>query len=132
MDIYELFKPGMTKELKFEVLEEHSALQLGSGSLRVLATPMMIRFMELVSHTLLAEHLPDGYSSVGFHVDVRHLAPTPIHKTVRVRSQILEVEENRILFAVSAWDELEKIGDGQHKRVIIKVNRFLKKVESKI
>lgn len=132
MDIAELFKPGMTNEAAFEVKEEHSALQLGSGSLRVLATPMMIRFMELLSHKLLAENLPAGYSSVGVHVDVRHLAPTPINKSVRVRCEILEVKGRRIKFSVTAWDEIEKIGEGQHKRVIIEVDRFFSRVEAKM
>ena len=131
MNITEFFKPGMTSEATFEVKEEHSALQLGSGSMRVLATPMMIRFMELISHRLLAQHLPEGYSSVGVHVDVRHLAPTPINKTVRVRCEILEVKERGIKFSVTAWDEIEKIGAGHHKRVIIEVDRFFSRVEAK-
>ena len=131
MNIIELFKPGMTSEATFEVKEEHSALQLGSGSMRVLATPMMIRFMELISHRLLAQHLPEGYSSVGVLVDVRHLAPTPINKTVRVRCEILEVKERGIKFSVTAWDEIEKIGAGYHKRVIIEVERFFSRVEAK-
>jgi predicted thioesterase len=122
----------MTNEATFEVKEEHSALQLGSGSLRVLATPMMIRFMELISHQLLAQTLPDAYSSVGVHVDVRHLAPTPIDKTIRVRCEILEVKERGIRFSVSAWDNIEKIGEGQHKRVIIEVDRFFSRVEAKM
>ena len=132
MNITELFRPGMTNEAAFEVKEEHSALQLGSGSLRVLATPMMIRFMELISHELIAQNLPGAYSSVGVHVDVRHLAPTPINKIVRFRCEILEVKEPGIKFSVNAWDEVEKIGEGQHKRVIIEVDRFFSRVEAKM
>ena len=132
MDITKLFEPGMNEEAVFEVKEEHSALQLGSGSMRVLATPTMIRFMELLSHQLLAQYLPEGYSSVGVHVDVRHLAPTPINKSVRVRCEILEVKGHRIKFSVSAWDEVEQVGAGQHKRVIIEVDRFFSRVEAKM
>ena len=102
MDITELFEPGMKEEAVFEVKEEHSALQLGSGSMRVLATPMMIRFMELLSYQLLAQYLPEGYSSVGVHVDVRHMAPTPINKTVLVRCEIIQVKKRSIIFSVSA------------------------------
>ena len=131
MDIKELFEPGMTREAPFDVKEEHSALQLGSGSMRVLATPMMIRFMELLSHQLLAEYLPDGYSSVGVHVDVRHLAPTPVNKTVRVRCEVIEVKKRSINFSVSAWDDIEQIGEGQHKRVVIEVDSFFSRVQAK-
>jgi len=76
--------------------------------------------------------VPAGYSSVGVHVDVRHLAPTPINKSVRVRCEIFEVKGRGIKFSVTAWDEVEKIGEGQHKRVIIEVDRFFSRVEAKM
>lgn len=121
----------MYRETIFDVTEEHSAIQLGSGSMRVLATPMMIRFMEITSHRLLEQRLPDGLSSVGIHVDVRHQAPTPINNKVRVRSEILELNESRVLFSVTAWDDLEQVGTGFHQRVIIDLARFMKRVEAK-
>ena len=122
----------MYLENNFEVTEEHSALQLGSGPIKVLATPMMIRFMELTSHQLLDQHLPEGLSSVGFHVDVRHLAPTPINSVVRVRCEIMELKDTRVKFSVAAWDDSDKVGDGTHQRAIIDLKRFQKRVESKI
>ena len=121
----------MYRETVFDVMEEHSAIQLGSGSMRVLATPMMIRFMEITSHRLLEQRLPDGLSSVGIHVDVRHQAPTPINNQVRVRSEIVELNESRVLFSVTAWDDLEQVGTGFHQRVIIDLARFMKRVEAK-
>lgn len=131
MELTEHFQPGMYRETIFDVTEEHSAIQLGSGSMRVLATPMMIRFMEITSHRLLEQRLPDGLSSVGIHVDVRHQAPTPINNKVRVRSEILELNESRVLFSVTAWDDLEQVGTGFHQRVIIDLARFMKRVEAK-
>ena len=131
MELTEHFQPGMYRETVFDVMEEHSAIQLGSGSMRVLATPMMIRFMEITSHRLLEQRLPDGLSSVGIHVDVRHQAPTPINNQVRVRSEIVELNESRVLFSVTAWDDLEQVGTGFHQRVIIDLARFMKRVEAK-
>jgi len=131
MEAAELFKPGMSLEVSFQVEEQYTAKHVGSGALRVLATPSMIAFMERCSHSLLAQHLPEGKSSVGAWVDVHHLAPTPFGCKVRVRCEILEVDGPRVTFAVQAWDEQEKVGEGKHQRVIIDQERFLKRVQSK-
>ncbi len=132
MEINELIHPGMVREDSFEISQDNSAIHLGSGSSRVLATPWMIAFMERVSHRLLMCCLPDGYSSVGTHLDVRHLAPTPVGATIRVRAEVLSVEGNRIFFSIEAWDKFEKIGEGQHERVAIEEARFWRRVEKKL
>jgi predicted thioesterase len=121
----------MRREDSFPITMENSAIHLGSGSSRVLATPWMIAFMERVSHRLLTCCLPEGYSSVGTHLDVRHLAPTPVGATIRVRTEVLSLDGHRVNFAVEAWDELEKIGEGKHERVVIDEARFLRRVEKK-
>ncbi len=131
MEVNDLIHPGMTLEKTFVVQEQHLAAHLGSGSLRVLATPAMIAAMEAVSHTLLAQALPEGYSSVGTHVDVRHLAPTPLGSTVRVKTEVMEVDGIRVQFNVQAWDEREQVGSGLHERVVIDHARFLRRVASK-
>ena len=132
MEVSELIQPGMTREDSFPITQENSAIHIGSGSSRVLATPWMIAFMERVSHRLLTCCLPEGYSSVGTHLDVRHMAPTPVGATIRVRVEVLSVEENRVHFSLEAWDSLEKIGEGRHERVVIDEARFLRRVEKKI
>jgi fluoroacetyl-CoA thioesterase len=91
----------------------------------------MIAFMEGASHSLLAQYLPEGYSSVGTHVDVRHLAPTPQGSTVRVKTEVVEIEGNLVKFNVQAWDELEQIGSGLHERAIIEIARFQRRVATK-
>jgi len=131
MDLSALIKPGMSLETTFQVEAQHSAAQIGSGSLRVLATPIMIAFMESTSHRLLAQRLPAGYSSVGMLVNVRHLAPTLLGSSVRVLSEVLEVDGLRVTFSVQAWDQSEQIGDGQHQRMVIDEARFLRRVEAK-
>jgi fluoroacetyl-CoA thioesterase len=131
MDLTEFIKPGMSLETTFQVEAQHSAAHIGSGSLRVLATPIMIAYMESASHRLLAQRLPAGYSSVGMLVDVRHLAPTPLGGYVRVRSEVLAVDGLRVTFSVQAWDQIEQIGDGQHQRMVIDEARFLRRVEAK-
>src|SRR5512137_292552 len=132
MELSELIQPGQTREDSFEITMENSAIHIGSGSSRVLATPWMIAFMERVSHRLLTCCLPEGFSSVGTHLDVRHLAPTPVGATIRVKAEVLSIDGNRVNFSIEAWDNLEKIGEGQHERVVIEENRFLRRVEKKL
>jgi fluoroacetyl-CoA thioesterase len=131
MELTELIHPGMTNEETFVIVEKYLASHVGSGSLRVLATPWLISFMEGVSHRLLAKHLPEGYSSVGMHIDMRHLAPTPVGDTVRVQTEVLSVDGWTVAFAVRAWDTKEQIGECRHERFVIDVERFLKRVEKK-
>ncbi len=111
--------------------EQYTASQVGSGSLRVLSTPSMILMMERASHQLLARVLPQGYSSVGIHIEVRHLAPSPIGSLVHVRSEVMQVDERTAVFKLTAWDQFENIGEGIHTRALIDVERFLKRVASK-
>ena len=131
MDIDEVIQKGMTREETFQVAEEHTAIHVGSGGSRVLATPWMIAFMERAAHRLLAENLPAGESSVGVLVDVRHLAPTPIGAAVRVQVEIVTLDGAQVTFYVQAWDQAEKIGEGHHQRVVINEARFLRRVEGK-
>jgi predicted thioesterase len=132
MELNEIIQPGMAKEETFLVEEAHSAAHVGSGSLRVLATPWMITYMERVARSFLGELLPQGLSSVGVHVDVYHLAPAAVGSRVKVCAEVLSLEGSRVSFRVDAWDEAEKIGTGQHERVVIDEARFLRRIAAKI
>lgn len=127
----DVFQVGMVKEERFVVEEKHLASHLGSGSVRVLATPAMIALMEGTSLRLLAQYLSEGQTSVGGMISVRHLAPTPVGATVRVRAEITHVDGKQVTFKVEAWDELEQVGTGEHLRVVIDEGRFLQKVQKK-
>jgi fluoroacetyl-CoA thioesterase len=131
INISECVIVGLTKESTFHVQDEHMAIHVGSGASRVLATPWMIAFMERASHRLMSSCLPEGYTSVGIHVDVRHLAASPIGSTIRVISEVQSVDGLQVTFAVQAWDEFEMIGEGFHKRYVVDHARFLEKVEAK-
>ena len=131
MDFTEIIQPGLIKEETFPVDEDKTARHVGSGSSRVLAPPWLIAFMERLSHRLLADQLPAGFSSVGVHVDVRHLAPPPLGSTVRVRTEVISLDGSRVSFIVQAWDETELAGEGTHQRMVIEEARFLRRVEAK-
>lgn len=117
--------PGITRTQNFTVEARHTASHIGSGDLQVLSTPTMIAFMESTALHLIAEYLEPGYSSVGIHVDVRHLAPTALGKQVRVTATVQSVDGRKIEFQVDAWEGEKRIGTGTHRRAIIQVERFL-------
>lgn len=127
----QLLIPGLTRTETFVVEEQHTAYHIGSGDERVLGTPWMISFMERVSNRLVAEHLPETSLSVGTHVDVFHLAPSPIHSTIRVTVEVLEVKKNRVKLSVAAWDQEEPIGSGNHTRAVVDRARFMERADEK-
>ena len=131
MNLSELIHIGQRNEDRFTVTEQITAYQVGSGSARVLATPWMIAYMERTAHRLLTCCLPEGHTSVGTLVNVRHLAATPLGGEVRVEVEVLSMEGNRVYFSVRAWDEVELIGEGEHERAVIETARFLRRVEKK-
>jgi predicted thioesterase len=92
---------------------------------------MMISFMEQVAHRLLEADLPKSKISVGIRVDIKHLAATPVDASVRVRARLLEISGSRLLFAVTAWDEQEKIGEGKHQRAVVNSSRFQEAIAEK-
>jgi predicted thioesterase len=122
------------------VAEEHTAQHLGSGGVRVLATPQMILLMEQASVAAVDHLLPEGQCTVGAHLDVRHLAPTPVGFEVRATAELGEVEGRRLTFRVEAYEgpfdnEQESgslVGEGVHQRAIIDVQRFSERVAQKV
>jgi predicted thioesterase len=131
MEVKDLITVGMVNEVTFPVEERHITSHIGSGTAPVLATPWLIGFMEATAHRLLMKHLPAGQSSVGIHVDMRHLAPTPPGQSVRVRAEVTAVEGFKVSFAIQAWDAVEQVGECQHQRAVIDVARFQRRVDAK-
>jgi fluoroacetyl-CoA thioesterase len=123
--------PGLTGEFRIVVTEANTAKHLGSGCVEVLATPEMVRLMERASVAAVDHLLPEGQRTVGAHLDVRHLAATPLGMTVTARAELLTVEGRRLTFRVEAFDEVEKVGEGTHQRYIIDVDRFRQRITEK-
>jgi predicted thioesterase len=114
-------KPGMSAEIKTVVDDKLVVTHVGGAG--VLSTPSMIGLMERASIQAVQQHLPDGYTTVGFEVNVRHLAPTPKGKSVTVRAELLEIDGRKLRFKIEAHDEDKKVGEGTHRRAIVKINR---------
>lgn len=125
-------KPGITGEVRIKVDEKETAIVYESGSVRVFATPALIRLMEKAALSSVAPYLEEGFTTVGTRVDVKHLAATPVGMDVVITSRLAEVEGKRLLFEVEARDQVDLIGKGTHERFIVKTDSFVKRTEGKL
>jgi predicted thioesterase len=125
-------KPGLTGTAELVVGEEHTAPSIGSGRVRVLATPVMINLIEAASLKAVEHLLPPGHQSLGTRLDVKHYAATPVGMKIKATAEVVKVEGRLIYFVVKAEDEKEPIGDGTHERVVVNVERFDKRVQKKL
>jgi predicted thioesterase len=114
------------------VADAHTAPRVGSGLIRVLATPVMINLMEAAALDAVEALLPDGHQSLGIRLDVTHNAATPVGMRVVATARLVGVEGRRLKFAVEARDEKEPIGGGTHERVVVNVERFDERVRKKV
>ncbi|MBI1790276.1 MAG: thioesterase family protein [Acidobacteria bacterium] len=104
---------------------------LGVEGARVLGTPYLIAWLEMTARNSIFPLLDTGYDTVGAHVDVKHLAATPMGMNVTFRSEVIAVEDRRVTFRVEAFDEKDKIAEGTHQRAIIHIAKFAARVQAK-
>ena len=123
---------GLRGSASITVGEEHTAPSIGSGKVRVLATPVMINLIEAAALDAVEHLLPAGYQSLGTHLDVRHIAATPVGMRVTATAEVVRVEGRTVDFRVEARDERELIGDGTHQRVVVNVSKFDQRVQRKL
>lgn len=117
--------PGITRTRTYTTTPEMRARQLQTSD--VFSTPAMIGLMEGTCVELTAPYLDADEQTVGIHVDVRHLAPTRIGRSVTITAELLEVSGNKLRYAVTATnDDGVKIGDGFHRRAVINTRTFSK------
>ena len=124
-------KPGLRGTAEVVVREEHTAPRIGSGRVHVLATPVMINLMEAAALAAIERFLPAGYQSLGTHLDVHHVAATPVGMKARASAVVTKVEGRTVTFRVEAHDEKDLIGHGTHERVVVNVAKFDQRVERK-
>lgn len=95
------------------------------------ATPMLVSLLDNAAIEAVKEVLPPGFITVATSINIKHLAPTPEGMTVTAEAELIDVFQNRLIFVVTAFDEIEKIGEGQVERFIIDLEKFNKKVLDK-
>lgn len=116
---------GTTYTCTQTVEEQHLALNVGSGDLRVLATPAMLALMEKAAMLAVAPHLPADSTTVGGYIGASHLKPTAPGKAVSATATLLKEEGRKLTFSVSASDENGLIGEGEHVRFVVNREKFM-------
>jgi fluoroacetyl-CoA thioesterase len=124
--------PGLSGSAEIVVGPEHTAPFVGSGRIAVLATPVMINLIEAAALAAVEHLLPAGHQSLGIHLDISHTAATPIGLRVIATAEVSRIEGRNIAFRVTARDDLETIGGGTHRRVVVSVSRFDERVQRKL
>jgi fluoroacetyl-CoA thioesterase len=125
-------KQGLVGQAALVVAEDHTAPRVGSGRVRVLATPVMINLIEAAALAAVEHLLPAGHQSLGTVLNVRHIAATPVGMRVVATAEVIGIDGRTIRFRVEARDERELIGDGTHERVVVNVAKFDQRIQRKL
>ncbi len=131
MGMTDELKPGLKGSAEILVGTRDTAPHVGSGKIKVLATPVMVGLMEEAALNAVEGLLPAGHQTVGIRLEISHVAATPVGMRVRAHAELLKVEGRKLTFRVSAEDEKEPIGEGVHERIIVNVARFDQRTQEK-
>ena len=123
---------GRRYQSQTRVEEWMTAEKAGNKGVDVLATPMLLQLIEEAAVHCLAPVLGADEITLGTHIELTHIAPTPVGLIVRTEVEVIGVDGRRINFAVTAFDEREKIAEGTHERYVSERSAFLRKLEDKL
>ncbi len=127
-----MLETGIKGKMTETVTEEKTAAALGSGTLRVYATPAMIALMENTALNSVADKLDDGMTTVGTKLDIVHTSASPVGSTITCESELVDIDRRRLVFSVTAYDNTGEIGRGTHERFIVDSVKFSEKTAAKI
>ncbi len=123
---------GMTGQSTNLCEREDTALEVGSGSLLVYATPCMAALMEAAACEAIASALAENETTVGIALDLKHTSATPVGLEVRAEAEVTAVDGKIFTFHIVAFDEAGQIGEATHKRALVHSQRFLEKTYAKL
>lgn len=123
-----MIEKGLKYTSELTVSEAVTAIMVGSGDMPVLATPMMMALMENAAMLAVANHLPEGSTTVGGHISSSHLRPSKIGDMVRAEAEVTKVDGRKIEFKVAAYSGNVVLGEGTHLRFIVDREKFLSKL----
>src|SRR5688572_5969608 len=122
---------GLTGTAEIMVGTRDTAPHIGSGKIKVLATPVMVSLMEEAALIAVEGLLPPGHQTVGTRLDITHVAATPVGLHVVAHAELTKVDGRRLTFRIWADDERDRIGEGTHERIIVDVARFDARAQEK-
>ena len=122
-----MLKEGLKHVSELTVTDAVTAVAIGSGDMPVLATPAMMALMENAAMLAVADHLPEGCTTVGGHISASHLKPSKVGDTVTATATVTRVEGKKIEFKVEAHCGGTLLGEGTHLRFIVDREKFMKR-----
>jgi predicted thioesterase len=122
---------GLSRNIEITVDRSITASAVGSGGVDVLSTPSMILLFEQAARDAVQGSLPEGYTTVGTSVDIRHVSATPVGEKVTVEARVVDVDGRRIIFEVSASDRLGPVGEGIHQRFVVDLEKFMDRLDER-
>lgn len=131
MSTADKLRTGLKGETEIVVGARDTAPHVGSGKIKVLATPVMVNMMEEAALNAVEGLLPAGHQTVGIRLDITHVAATPVGMRVKAHAELTKIDGRKLTFRVSAEDEKDLIGEGLHERIIVNVERFDKRTQEK-
>ena len=123
--------PGVTGTCEMIVKEEDLVSSLRAVTVHVLSTPRLIQLMEAAAIEAIKDYMSRGELSLGTRVSIQHLSATPLGMKVTAHALLKRVEKNRLFFLVDAYDEKEKVAEGEHERLVVSKDWFVQKVSKK-
>ncbi len=123
---------GRTYQSQTRVEEWMTAEKAGNRGVDVLSTPMLLQLVEDAAMQCLAPLMEPEDISLGTHVDLAHLAATPVGLIVRTEVEVIKVDGKRVEFAFTTFDEREKVADGTHERYLTTREKFKERLEEKL
>ena len=122
---------GIKGKQEVVVSEDLTAKHIGSGTVLVLSTPMMIALMEKTCRLSVKPYLEEGQETVGTHVDVSHDSAVPVGNMVWCESEVVAIDRRKLTFRVVVYDDNGIVGQGTHERFVIDEKKFAQKMEAK-
>ena len=123
---------GIIGKAQLKVTEKELAVNVGSGSLEVFATPIMVMLMEKSACNCVAEYMEKDETTVGTELNVKHVSASPIGSDITAEAELTEINGREFTFTVKAYDNAGLIGEGTHKRFLVYGEKFTAKANAKI
>ncbi|MBQ3363653.1 MAG: thioesterase family protein [Muribaculaceae bacterium] len=123
-----MIQEGLTHTSQLTVTDAVTAIAMGSGDMPVLATPTMMALMENAAMLAVAQHLPEGCTTVGGHITSSHLKPSKLGDTITATATVTRVEGKKIEFKVEARCGDVLLGEGTHLRFVVDRDKFLSRL----
>ena len=125
-------KANAAAEITEVVTEDNTAIKYASGTAPVYATPALVGLMEHAAVKAIGDQLPQGYSTVGISMNIKHTSATPVGMTVKAKAVLIDQDRRRLTFKIECYDDAGSVGEAVHERFIIEAAPFIEKANAKL